>query len=162
VKLPLPFPDEIERLGKLIVAQDISSDEAADDLEEQTFRREHAPLLHGIVHRFWKAQLKTWVIKYLSSLNDQEEEALSGQAALPFPELAPKIEIAPGRFVHQNAMRRLDWKMAIVQAETKASNANGHVERIKRRAEQCFALLTNDNMTTADIADKLGKVPARA
>lgn len=154
MKLPHEFAAEIERLGKLVIAEDISRDEAAQALAESTYKAANRPLLEGIVFAFWRNRVNGWITGYLKSLTDDEREQATGQRAL-FSWLPSLVEIAPGRFVHQNAMTASDIRKAVVQAQTKSDNARGFAERIQRLAAAALPLMSNEAMTLSDVAEQV-------
>lgn len=154
MKLPSEFKAELELLGKKVVAEDISRDDAAQQLASKTFGKAHRHVLEGIVFNFWRGQVNSWIRAWLASLTDAEREQATGIVPL-FPWLPELIEVAPGRFVHQNAMRADDIRRAVVQAQTKADNATGYAKRIARLAEAALPLMPDEATTLADIAERL-------
>jgi hypothetical protein len=160
VKLPAEFAAEIEDLGKKVIAEDITRDDAAQTLSEMTQRKINRPLLEGIVFAFWRGRINSWIIGYLKMLTDDEREQATGVRPL-FNWLPPLIEVAPGRFVHQNAMTAGDLRKAVIQAETKATNAKGFAERIIRLANAALPLMNDEATTLSDIAEQVENRLAR-
>ena len=155
MNVPGWFSTEIGRLGRQVIAEDISRQDAATQLEDIAFKRENRIFLHDIVHTWMLARLGNWIKDYLASLSIEEIEAATGALPLPFPDLPALLEVRPGRFVHQNAVTRPDLKAAVIQADTKASNAAGFAEKVRRLAEAALPLMTDDTITLAAIAHQL-------
>lgn len=138
---------EIERLGRLILAGEISYEDAIDALEPFLQKDEHRLLAQDIGRRWLRKQIKAWMASQLATAADDEE---TGQQPLPFPDLPALLEIAPGTFKHQNTMAIEDWNRALVQAETKATNAAGYLERVRRARDRAVELL-GGGRTFADV-----------
>jgi hypothetical protein len=133
VNVPRAILVEIERVGRLILAGELSYDEAIDALEPLLDKDEHRLFVRYLNRRYLRKQIKAWMNSHLATAAEDDE---SGQGTLPYPDLPAHIEIAPGLFKHQNAMNDIkDWDAALVQAEVKAANASGHVERVRRARE---------------------------
>lgn len=133
-QIPRAIAAEVERVSRLVLAGELSYDEAIDALEPLLDKEEHRLFLRDVKRRFLRNQIKAWIMGHLSTAVEDDE---SGQQPLPFPDLPPHIEIAPGLFKHQNAMMDIkDWNAALVMAETKAANSAGHLERIRRARDQ--------------------------
>lgn len=141
MKVPRAIAAEIERVGRLILAGELSYDEAIDALEPLLDKEEHRLFLRDVKRRFLRNQLKAWIAQHLATADEDEE---SGQQPLPFPDLPAILEIAPGTFRHQNVMTIKDWNAAVVQAETKAANAAGYLERVVRARDRAVELLSDD------------------
>jgi hypothetical protein len=154
VKLPFEFAAEVESLGKKVAAETITRDEGAQTLAEMTFLRANRPLLESIVFGFWRARINSWITGYLKTLTDDEREEATGQRPL-FSWLPDKIEVAPSRWVHQNALTAKDLRNALTQAMTKANNARGYAERIKRLADAALPLMNDEATTLSDIAEQV-------
>lgn len=141
MKVPYDIRREVERLGRLILAGTISYDDALDMLEPFLDKIEHKLFVSEVHRRFLRNQLKAWISSQLAIAADDEER---GQQPLPFPDLPALLEISPGTFKHQNAMAIEDWNAAVRQAETKASNAAGYLERVVRARDRALELLHGD------------------
>lgn len=155
MKLPREITDEIERLGRQVVAEKLGKGQAADRLAKLALRRVHRPIVNEIVRAAMASRLQKWISAYLIGLSAAEIEALNGQMPLPYPDLPPLLEVRPGRFVRQGAATRVDLRAALVQAETKESNAAGFAAKIRRLTEAALPLMPDDSVTLADIADRL-------
>lgn len=141
MKIPTRIQIEIERLARLIAAGAISWDEAIDELEPFLEKTEYKLFVSWLHRRYLRSQIKNAIAALAGATGDDEEE---GQQALPFPDLPAWIEIAPALKRHQNAMNLKDWDAAVVQAETKATNAQGHLERVRRARDRARELLHGD------------------
>lgn len=134
MNVPRAIAAEIERVGRLILAGELSYDEAIDALEPFLDKEEHRLFLQYVKRRYLRNQIKHWITSHLATAAEDDQ---NGHQPLPFPELPPHIEIAPGTFKHQNMMSDIQyWDAAVVQAQTKADNAAGYLERIRRARDQ--------------------------
>lgn len=141
MKVPRAIMAEIERLGRLILEGEISYEEALDALEPFLDKEEYRLLASEVHRRFFRNQLKAWIQSQIAVAADDAE---SGQQPLPFPDLPALLEVSPGTFKHQNAMAVKDWNAAVRQAETKAANAAGYLERVLRARDRAVELLHGD------------------
>jgi len=141
MKVPRAIMFEIERLGRLISHGEITYEDALDALEPFLNKEEYRLFTQEIHRRFLRNQLKAWIQSQLTAADDEEE---NGQQPLPFPDLPALLEISPGTFKHQKVMNIRDWNAAVVQAETKAANAAGYLERVVRARDRAVELLTDD------------------
>lgn len=147
MKVPRAIAAEVERVGRLILAGELSYDEAIDALEPFLDKEEHRLFLRDVKRRFLRTQIKNWITSHLAAADEDDQH---GQQPLPFPDLPPIIEIAPGLFKHQNAMNDIrDWNAAVVQGQTKADNAAGYLERILRARDQWIRLNESSEGTGA-------------
>src|SRR5882762_10817895 len=101
MKVPRAIVAEIERVGRLILTGELSYEEAIDALEPLLDKEEYRLLLRDVKRRFLRSQVKAWIARHLAAADEDDER---GQLPLPFPDLPPLIEIAPGTFKHQNMM----------------------------------------------------------
>lgn len=141
MRIPRAIMVEIERLGRLILEGEMTYEEALDALEPFLSKEEYRLLASEVHRRFFRGQLKTWIQSQVAVATDDEE---SGQSTLPFPDLPALLEIAVGTYRHQNAMTIKDWNAAVVQSETKATNAAGYAERVKRARDRAIEVLAGD------------------
>jgi hypothetical protein len=155
MKQPAWFTAELADAGRQVVAEAITRDAAAGRLADLAFKRENRPFLRHIVHTWMLAKVRTWVDNYLGSLTAEEIRAATGALPLPCMDLPALLEVSPGRFVHQGALTRDDLRAAVVQAETKASNATGYAEKVRRLAAAALPLMADDMTTLAEVASRL-------
>lgn len=118
-----------------------------------------AGLVRRLADSFVRAEYDRWTRRQeaAASLLDGD-----GQLVMVFPDVPAHLEVAPGRFAHQSVMTGPDWDAALRQAETKASNANGFADTVRRAYDRVRPLLTEDTLTTAQVAGLLAAVPAEA
>lgn len=147
MKVPRKIQTEIERNARLIVKGDQSWEEGLDALEPLLGKEEYRLFLSEIIRRWCRNQMKAFIAGQIATAADDEE---NGQPQLPFPDLPAHLEIAPGTFKHQGAMAMKDWNAAVVQAETKALNATGFAERVRRARDRAGQLLAGDQ-TLVDV-----------
>lgn len=150
MKSPQWFRELIASEGRRILQRTVTDEEAATEVTRAVFDRDDTdepPFTHRIVADYVRRQLKTWLSghRHVAAGDDPD-----GQLDL-FPDIPRKLEVAPGRFVDQAWMTRRDWSAAVKQAKTKASNAGGYADAIERIAEKVLPLLTDDELTTADV-----------
>jgi hypothetical protein len=155
VKQPAWFTAELARTGRQVVAEDITRDAAAARLADLAFKQEHRPFLRNVIHAWMLAKVRAWVDSYLGSMTAEEIQATTGALPLPCLDLPALLEVRPGRFVHQGVLTREDLKAAVVQAETKASNAEGYAEKVRRLAAAALPLMADDTTTLAEVASRL-------
>lgn len=141
MNVPRVIMIEVERLGRLILAGEISYEDAIDALEPFLHKDEHRLLAQDIGRRWLRKQIKAWIASQVATAADDEE---NGQQPLPFPDLPAWLEIAPATRKHQNSMTIEDWNRAVVQADTKADNATGYAERVRRARDRAVELLQGD------------------
>lgn len=135
---------ELADQGALIKAGDTSDEKAAARLAEQILAKD-TPLARFIIG--------TWVGRKLRPfLADASTGAGSPESQLClFPDIPRRLEVSPGRFADQAVMTGHDWDAALKQAETKADNASGYAAAIRQAYEKVRPLLTDDELTTADV-----------
>jgi hypothetical protein len=144
VKEPSWLAEQIAVEGRRVLAGDVTEDEAVASLTEQLLAREP---------RYVRSLVIRAILKALRAWRDERRRAAEAAAAgqlLLFADLPEALEVAPGRFVAQRAMRRRDWTAALVQARTKAANAAGYVEKLEAAYGLVEHLLTDDELTTAE------------
>lgn len=153
MKLSKWLREKIATHGGFVLEGRITEEQAISNVASEllTERKDEA---RDIIRDILGRHLRTWIRMHeRPSTSDAYD---SGQLDL-FPEIPRKVEVAPGRFVDQAFMTRKDWLAAIRQAETKASNAGGFAEAIKRIADKVLPLLTDDELTTADVWKQPGQ-----
>jgi hypothetical protein len=141
MRVPKAIMFEIERVGRLILQGEITYDDAIDAIEPFLNKEEYRLFTQEILRRYIRNQIKAWISSQLAVAADDEE---TGQQTLPFPDLPALLEVSPGTFKHQNAMAIRDWNAAVVQAQTKAANAAGYLERVLRARDRALELLGED------------------
>jgi hypothetical protein len=141
MKVPRAIAAEIERVARLILAGELSYEEALDALEPFLNKEEYRLFTQEIHRRFLRGQIKAWISSQLAAADDDEK---TGEQPLPFPDLPALLEVSPGTFKHQKVMAIRDWNAAVIQAEVKAANAAGYLERVVRARDRAVALLRED------------------
>lgn len=141
VHVPPRISAEVEKQALLVLQGELSYEEAIDPIENLLEKEEYA-LFVRTIHRTWaRSQMEHWIrAKRIAALRSPTDEDVE-QLPLPFPDLQPRVEIGIGRFVHQSVMTREEWDMAVHMAETKASNAAGHLERVIRARDTAIVML---------------------
>jgi hypothetical protein len=155
IRAPGWFRSELEVLGKQHLNGDIEKEEAATVLHDAIFERDE-PLSHGIVRDWSFKQINKWLKVQVDAMYQQsvrEDETGEYQMEL-FSYLPRLLELSPGRFAEVSSMTRGDWDAAKRQAEVKESNASKFAEAIRRAYNHVVPLLTDEWMTTSDIAEQ--------
>lgn len=111
-------------------------------------------LVRALVEQFIARKLGQWLGDHAAPLDEDDD-----QPSL-FPDLPRRLETSPGRFADLGVMTGLDWDAALRQAETKASNASGFAEAVRRAYDRVRPLLTEATLTTAQVAGQLDEQSA--
>ena len=157
VRIPAWMRTEEETLGKQVLNGDLEREEAAELLHDAIFDRDEY-LNHDVVRGFTRKRMTKWINSQVGGFyteGEREEETGYRQPEL-FEWLPRVLEISPNRFAHINSMTKNDWDAARRQAEVKERNASNYAKAIRRAYEQVVPLLTDDYMTTADVAGQIG------
>lgn len=150
MKPPAWFREQLAGEGRRVLQRTVTDEEATVELTRTVLDRDDRddpPFTHRIIADYIRRQLKHWLAGHRGVTASDDED---GQLDL-FPDIPRKLEVAPGRFVDQAFMTRKDWTAAVKQAKTKASNAGTYAESIERVAEKVLPLLTDDEVTTAEV-----------
>jgi len=156
MRIPAWLRAEEETLGRQVLNGDLEREEAAELLHDAIFDRDE-PLNHDVVRGFTRKRMTKWVNSQVGGFyadDEQEEETGNRQMEL-FSWLPRVLETSPGRFAHINSMTKRDWDAAKRQAEVKEGNASNYAKAIRRAYDQVVPLLTEEWMTTADIAGQV-------
>jgi hypothetical protein len=149
MKLPSRLQAELDQIGRQVLSGETARSDAAGILADRIAGDE--TFVHLIAADFARKQLRQWVSTQL-----RDSGAGPGGQLELFPWLPRFLETSPGRFSHVLVMDGEDWDAALRQAEVKADNAQNYAKGVKRAHDQVRPLLTDDTMTTADVADQLG------
>lgn len=157
MRIPAWLRTEEETLGKQVLNGDLEREEAAELLHDAIFDRDDN-LNHDVVRGFTRKRMTKWInsqVGIFYTEAEREEETGYHQPEL-IPWLPRVLEISPNRFAHINSMTKHDWDAAKRQAEVKEGNASNYAKAIRRAYEQVVPLLTDEFMTTSDVAGQLG------
>jgi hypothetical protein len=152
IKIPAWLSDKIVELGMQVVADEISHQDAAEELAGK-IRADNGVVLMQILSDWSKNKIKVWIAN--KSRDHSQEREVAGQPRLPFEELPPHLEIAPGRLAHQNVMTGRDWDNALAIWKNRMVEAENSYKRFLRCYDAIRPLLTGD-VTTADVAGQIG------
>ncbi len=157
MRIPAWLRTEEETLGKQVLNGDLEREEAAELLHDAIFDRDEN-LNHDVVRGFTRKRMTRWVNSQVGGFyaEDEREEETGGRQMELFAWLPRVLEISPNRFAHINSMTKPDWDAAKRQAEVKEGNASNYAKAIRRAYEQVVPLLTDEWMTTADVAEQIG------
>ena len=152
MRLPPWLESELEEVGRKVLTGETPRKDAAGILADQI--AENEPFVHAVAADFARTQLRGWIRshgrawQFADGADDTQLEL--------FTWLPPFLETSPGRFARVDTMTGEDWDAALRQAEVKADNAQRYAKGVKRAHDRVRPLLTDDTMTTADVAEQLG------
>lgn len=149
MKPPQWFREQLATEGRQVLQHTITDEEAVVRLAKFALNKadeDEPPFVHRVLADYVRRKLKNWLAQHRVAVEGEPDDQLD-----LFPDIPRTLEVAPGRFVAQAFMTRRDWTAAVKQADTKASNASGHAEAIKRIADKVLPLLTDDEQTTAEV-----------
>jgi hypothetical protein len=156
VRIPLEVQEKIVEMGTRVLSDDASEVDLGEECA--VWLRERNPVFALIVLADWaRKRIRSHVYAAArAAVGDDGDN--DGQLVLPFPELHPWLEIAPGRKCHQSAMTGRDWDNALAIYRNRKEQAEVSYRELERRYHQIRHLLV-DELTTADIMDRLVPVP---
>lgn len=154
MKTPIWCLEHIAELGQAVMDDQLTASEASEDLAEKIFKKDR-PLASAILADWSRRKLRSWVYDKMRDNFSVEDDRSNGQDMLPFPDLPPKLEVAPDRYVGQRSMTGHDWDMALHIWENRRDQAQISYDRFKRRYDQIRPLLDEEDLTTGDVVDKL-------
>lgn len=146
MKSPVWLKEQIAVEGRRAQERVITPDEATERITKQILDKDEG-LVRSIVYEYVGKKLRDWTTKYSRALY---EDSAPGQLDM-FPELPRHVEVSPGRFADQAVMTARDWDNGLRQAQTKANNAGGYLQRYQEAYDKVRPLLTNDDLTTSDV-----------
>lgn len=150
MRAPKWFKEELAAHGALVLERTVTDDDATVKLKNQILAKDK-PFAELIVRDYVRKQLRAWTRDHVSSLYAEADAGdTAGQLDL-FPELPRRIEVGIGRFADIAVMTAPDWDAAVRQADTKAGNASGYAAALRRVYDQVRPLLTDDELTTAEV-----------
>ena len=154
MRIPVWLRTELESVGKQVLSGETERKDAAGLLAGEILERD-APLLNQIAAGWARAQLRGWIKSHGRAWQLADGPGDDTQLEL-FTWLPPFLETSPGRFARVDTMTGEDWDAALRQAEVKAGNAQNYAGAVRRAHDRVRPLLTDDTMTTADVAEQLG------
>jgi hypothetical protein len=157
MKVPLSVQDKIADLGRTILEDDASEVDIGED--GARWLQKHNPAFAlDVLAEWWRKRTRSWV--YGQTREALGDESGGEQLVLPFTELHPYLEVAPGVQKHQSVMTGRDWDNTLAIYRNRRDQAEVLFRQIERRHHQIRHLLIED-LTTADIIHRL-EPPAAA
>lgn len=145
MKIPRWFRTALAEQAPRLVAGDITRAEAIAAIKNSALDHEDE-FPEAIWTDFIDRQLSAWEKQHRPYVADET----SGQGDL-FPELPGWLETGIGKRTHQSVMTARDWDAGLKQAETKASNVTGYLDRYRAAYDQVRPRFTNEEQTTSDV-----------
>ncbi len=153
MKLPAWLENELEEVGRKVLSGETAHKAAAGILADQIAGDER--FTHAVAAAFARTQLRGWIRSHGHGWQLADGTGDPGAQLELFTWLPPFLETSPGRFARVDTMTGEDWDAALRQAEVKAGNAQNYAQVIRRAHDRVRPLLTDDTMTTADVAGQL-------
>lgn len=155
MKLPGWLHAELDLIGHQVLDGETKRADAAAILADAIFERDRS-LARTVTAEFVRKQLRGWIRSHGGTFIPTSDDDEGGAQFELFTWLPAILETSPGRFARVGTMTGEDWDAALRQAEVKAGNAASHADGIRRAYDRVRPLLTEDAMTTADVAGQLG------
>lgn len=153
IKKPAWILDLLADKGQDLLDDKATVGDCSEEIAGKILANDH-PLATEIIVEKAKSWLKQWMYEQVRHAMEDRE---SGQERLevPFRELSPYLEVAPGRLVHQNKMNGKDWDNALAIYRNRAEQADTSLSILQRIYDRIRPLLTDEVLTTADVVDML-------
>lgn len=152
VRLSTEILGKIAELGRKVIDDDGTDLDHAEDLA-LWLGKQHPIVVRELVADWGRKQIRGWIFRQtrenLSDPNPREE-----QQSLPFPELRPHLETAPGVLKHQRVMTGPDWDAALAIYRNRRDQAEISLRQLERRYNQIRPHLKGE-LTTADVLDQV-------
>jgi len=152
MKIPQWMMERLADLGQQILDDEITISDAGDELAGKIMADDRALAL-AVLSEFTKRRLRQWV--YARIRDKMGDRQVAAQLVLPFPDLPVRLEVAPGREVHQNVMTARDWDNARAIWRNRRDQAEVSFQKFEVIYERIRPLLTDETLTTADVINQL-------
>jgi len=153
MRVPAEVQEKIAELGLRVLDDDASEVDIGEEGAGWLNRAQPVFAL-AVLSDWWRRRTRSWIYSQTRAALSTDEEEEDGQLVLPFPELHSYLEIAPGLKKHQSVMTGRDWDNTVAIYRNRRDQAEVMFRQVERRYHQVRDLLTDD-MTTADIVDRL-------
>lgn len=156
MRVPQWFGTALEKIGKDVLAGHSDREEAEASLHEQITDSDEN-FADEIIRDWIRKQLRNWIKHQLRTHYRQEGDSLvlKEEGNLLFDYLPPYLEGGIGRMVHQNVMTGKDWDNALAFYQNRMEQAEISYKAIKRAYDEVRPLLTDESLTTADVAEQI-------
>ncbi|HKV67856.1 MAG TPA: hypothetical protein VJN72_07190 [Gaiellales bacterium] len=158
MKVPSEVQAKIAELGQRVLADDASEFDIGEQGAGWLIRSQPIFAL-GVLSEWWRKRTRQWIYSQ-TRVALSEDDGDGEQLVLPFPELHPYLQIAPGTKKHQSVMTGRDWDNTLAIYRNRRDQAEVLFRHIERRYHQVRDLLGDDELTTADVVDRLAPVRA--
>lgn len=159
MRLPAPLDADLARLTAAVADRDITRQDAVTRLRDAISAHADGELRLGIFAEFAARTLEAALRARRASRGTTPD----GQSDL-FPELPRRLYIRPGQLKSVILFTRHDWHTARAVLENRTSNAKKAAESdwaaFIAAYQQVVPLLTDDDLTTADVAPQIDAAPA--
>ncbi len=154
MKTPNWFRAVLAEQTPRLMAGDITRAEAISAVKTRALA-ESDDLAGTVWSDFIDRQLLVWEKQHRPTIADGE----IAQGEL-FPELPGWLETGIGKRTHQSVMSARDWDAGLKQAETKADNVKGYLDRYRAAYDQVRPLFQDELETTLDVIKRAGLLAA--
>jgi hypothetical protein len=153
VKVPEEVLVKIAELGQRVIDDDDQITDAGHD--GAVWLRDKKPVFALAVLEDWtRKQARSWI--YGRTRAALADVGAHENGTLPFPELHPHLEVAPGVLKHQTVMTGADWDRTLAIYRNRREQAEVLFRQVERRYNQVRPLLVTEDLTTNDILAELG------
>lgn len=154
MKTPNWFRAALAEQTPRLMAGDTTRTDAITAIKERALL-EHDDLPGAVWSDFIDRHLSAWEKQHRPQ--GVGEESYQGEL---FPELPGWVETGIGKRTHQSVMNAHDWDAGLKQAETKADNVQGYLDRFRTAYDQVRPLFKDEIETTAEAMARAGLLAA--
>jgi hypothetical protein len=152
MRIPEVVLAKVAELGQAVIDDEGDYTDAGED--GARWIQDHQPgFAFDVLEDWTRKQARSWV--YDKTRRALAEVGAHENGTLPFPELHPHLEVAPGVLKHQSVMTAADWDHTLAIYRNRREQAEVLFRQIERRYNQVRPLLHDDLMTN-DILGELG------
>ncbi|HEY2300804.1 MAG TPA: hypothetical protein VGH66_02875 [Acidimicrobiales bacterium] len=156
MRIPLEVKEKIAELGARVLSDDANEVDIGEE-GAGWLLRQMPVVARGVLAEWWRNRTRSWIYSQTRVALSEDDDS-DGQLVLPFPELHPYLEIAPGLKKHQSVMTGRDWDNTVAIYRNRRDQAEVMFRQLERRYHQIRDLLVDD-LTTLDVMDRLIPVP---
>lgn len=151
MKIPTDVLTKVAQLGKAVLENDGTDQDAGQRLAVWLLRH-HPVVIREIAADWGRKRVRGWIYQQTRAAmpNPDSDE----QQLLPFAELHPHLEVAPGILKHQRVMTGPDWDAALAIYRNRREQADISLRLLEGAYDRVRPLLEGE-LTTADVLDQL-------